>query len=74
MIIPKRLGEEMQYAQAISCTEDKIVQELTRRILEAMYEPTFIDTSYGFRPGHSCHDALRQLNQERMTQPVPVDC
>ena len=54
----------------ISCTEDKIVQELTRRILEAMYEPTFIETSYGFRPGRSCHDALRQLNQELMTQPV----
>ena len=28
----------------ISCTEDKIVQELTRRILEAIYEPTFIET------------------------------
>jgi RNA-directed DNA polymerase len=54
----------------ISCTEDKIVQELTRRILEAIYEPTFIETSYGFRPGRSCHDALRQLNQELMTQPV----
>jgi len=54
----------------ISCTEDKIVQELVRRILEAIYEPVFIDTSYGFRPGRSCHDALRQLNQELMTQPV----
>jgi RNA-directed DNA polymerase len=54
----------------ISCTEDKIVQELARRILDAIYEPTFIETSYGFRPGRSCHDALRQLNQEMMTQPV----
>ena len=54
----------------ISCTEDKIVQELTRRILEAIYEPTFLDTSYGFRPGRSCHDALRQLNQEVMTKAV----
>ena len=53
----------------ISCTEDKIVQELTRRILDAIYEPTFIETSYGFRPGRSCHDALRQLNQELMTRP-----
>src|SRR5262245_55445169 len=54
----------------ISCTEEKIVQELLRRILEAIYEPVFIDTSYGFRPGRSCHDALRQLNQALMTQPV----
>src|SRR5262249_1348967 len=54
----------------MSCTEEKIVQDLTRRILEAIYEPTFIETAYGFRPGRSCHDALRQLNQEMMTQPV----
>ncbi|WP_026100779.1 group II intron reverse transcriptase/maturase [Synechococcus sp. PCC 7336] len=54
----------------ISCFEDKIVQEMTRGILEGIYEPTFLDTSYGFRPGRSCHDALRQLNQEFMRQPV----
>jgi retron-type reverse transcriptase len=54
----------------ISCTEDKIVQELTRRILEAIYEPGFCETSYGFRPGRSCHDALRRLNRELMSAPV----
>ena len=54
----------------ISCLEDKIVQELARRILEAIYEPVFLETSYGFRPGRSCHDALRQLNLEVMTKPV----
>ena len=54
----------------ISCVEDKIVQELTRRILEAIYEPVFMDTSFGFRPQKSCHDALRQLNQEVMSHPV----
>ncbi|ETW92415.1 MAG: hypothetical protein ETSY1_43710 [Candidatus Entotheonella factor] len=54
----------------ISCLEDKIVQEMARRILEAIYEPVFIDTSYGFRPRRSCHDALRQLNHEVMSEPV----
>ncbi|WP_249370314.1 reverse transcriptase domain-containing protein [Acaryochloris marina] len=54
----------------ICCIEDKIVQEMTRRILEAIYEPVFIDTSYGFRPKRSCHDALRQLNYEVMNKPV----
>ena len=29
----------------ISCTEDKIVQEMTRRLLDAIYEPVFLDTS-----------------------------
>ena len=54
----------------ISCLEDKIVQEMTRQILEAIYEPVFIETSYGFRPKRRCHDALRQLNSEVMTKPV----
>jgi RNA-directed DNA polymerase len=54
----------------ISCIEDKIVQEMTRRILAAIDEPVFMPSSYGFRPGKSCHDALRQLNQEVMNQPV----
>ena len=54
----------------ISCTADKIVQEMTRRILESIYEPVFIETSYGFRPKRRCHDALRPLNTEVMTKPV----
>ncbi len=54
----------------INCLEDKIVQEMARRILEAIYEPVFIETSYGFRPGRGCHDALRQLNHEVMSESV----
>ena len=66
--IPKEDGSMRPLG--ISCTEDKIVQEMTRRILEAIYEPVFINTSYGFRPKRSCHDALRQLNREVMGRPV----
>lgn len=66
--IPKEDGSTRPLG--ISCIEDKIVQEMTRRILEAIYEPTFLDTSYGFRAGRSCHDALRQLNWEMMRRPV----
>jgi hypothetical protein len=43
---------------------------MVRRLLEAIYEPVFIDTSYGFRPRRSCHDALRRLNHEVMSEPV----
>ncbi|MEO0943156.1 MAG: reverse transcriptase domain-containing protein [Cyanobacteria bacterium J06642_12] len=68
MEIPKEDGSMRPLG--ISCTEDKIVQELTRRILEAIYEPEFIETSYGFRPKRSCHDALRQLNREVMMNSV----
>jgi group II intron reverse transcriptase/maturase len=66
--IPKEDGSMRPLG--ICCTEDKIVQELTRQILEAIYEPVFIETSYGFRPQRSCHDALRQLNKEVMSRPV----
>jgi hypothetical protein len=45
-------------------------QEMAHRVLEAIYEPVFVDTSYGFRPGRSGHDALRQLNHEVMREPV----
>jgi hypothetical protein len=54
----------------ISRIEDKIVQELTRRILEAIDEPGFCETSYGFRPGQSCIAALPRLNREMMSAPV----
>jgi RNA-directed DNA polymerase len=66
--IPKEDGSTRPLG--ISCIEDKIVQEMTRRILEAIYEPLFIDTSYGFRPRRSCHDALRQVNHEVMNETV----
>jgi group II intron reverse transcriptase/maturase len=40
---------------------DKLVQEVIRMYLEAIYEPTFSDRSHGFRPHRSCHSALRQI-------------
>jgi RNA-directed DNA polymerase len=65
--IPKEDGTTRPLG--ISCTEDKIVQELTRR-LEAIDAPGFCETSDGFRPGRSGHDALRRLNREVMSAPV----
>lgn len=39
---------------------DKLLQEVVRRFLEAIYEPQFNDCSHGFRPKRSCHTALKQ--------------
>ena len=66
--IPKEDGRTRPLG--ISCLEDKIVQEMARRTLETIYEPLFIETSYGFRPKRSCHDALRQVNHEIMSERV----
>jgi group II intron reverse transcriptase/maturase len=43
--------------------EDKLVQKMMQRILESIYEPLFLDCSYGFRPERGCHDAIRALSQ-----------
>ena len=51
---------------AISCIEDKIVQEATRRILERIFEPHFLDCSHGFRPNENCHKAPVDLDKKLM--------
>ncbi len=45
---------------------DKLVQEVIRMILEAIYEDSFENCSHGFRPDRSCHTALDQI-QTRFT-------
>ena len=45
---------------------DKLVQEVIRMILEAIYEGSFENCSHGFRPDRSCHTALDQI-QTRFT-------
>lgn len=62
--IPKKNGKERPLG--IPSFEDKLVQEVIRMILEAIYEEHFEYTSHGFRPHWSCHTALTQV-QEKFT-------
>ena len=55
--IPKASGDTRELT--IASTRDKIVQEAIRMILEAVFEPTFSNSSHGFRPGRGCHTALK---------------
>jgi group II intron reverse transcriptase/maturase len=61
--IPKPNGKMRKLG--IPCVRDKIVQEVMRMILEAIYDspydPYFSDASHGFRPNHSCHTALQEI-------------
>lgn len=59
VLIPKPQGGTRPLA--IGCIEDKIVQTLVARILEAVYEPIFHRHSYGFRRKKSAHQALGRL-------------
>ncbi len=43
---------------------DKLVQEALRMVLQAVYEPVFLNCSHGFRPNRSCHTALTELKKE----------
>lgn len=43
---------------------DKLVQDVIRMVLQAIYEPVFSDYSHGFRPSRSCHMALTQIKHE----------
>lgn len=66
--IPKSNGDKRPLG--IPAVEDKIVQMAIKKILEAIFEQDFIDTSYGFRPNRSCHDALKKIDNIIMTGPV----
>ncbi|MCD9553457.1 group II intron reverse transcriptase/maturase [Photobacterium carnosum] len=46
---------------SIICLKDKIVQQAVCKILESIYEPSFMGFSYGFRPERNQHQALDAL-------------
>jgi RNA-directed DNA polymerase len=50
--------------------EDKIVQRAVAMLLEAIYEQDFSDSSYGFRPGRSPHQALHDLRTHCMEEGI----
>ena len=54
----------------IPAYEDRLVQGVMANALNEVYEPRFLDCSYGFRPGRSAHDVVRYINQTIMIQKV----
>jgi group II intron reverse transcriptase/maturase len=61
VLIPKEGKPGARRPLGISNLEDKIVQMMMQKVLESIYEPNFLECSYGFRPGRGCHDAIKAL-------------
>jgi len=72
--IPKGKGKFRSLG--IPAMEDKIAAKAVQLLLEQIYEQDFSSSSYGFRPGRSCHDALRDLRQGLLRMGVShvIDC
>jgi len=61
--IPKGDGTGRVRGLGIPTVEDRLLQAAVARILNAVYEPLFLDCSYGYRPKRSAHEAVHQVWQ-----------
>lgn len=68
--IPKEGKKGATRPLGISNFEDKLVQKMMQKILEGIYEPLLHPNSYGFRPGRSCHNAIKELHAHLSTKEV----
>lgn len=68
--IPKGDGSGRVRPLGIPTVEDRLLQAAVARLLTAVYEPLFLECSYGYRPKRSAHDALRQLRQHLIVHNV----
>ncbi len=66
--IPKDDGKKRPLG--ISAIENKIVEKGVSMILQSIYEQDFSDNSFGFRPKRNCHQALKELNDQIMSNPI----
>ena len=67
--IPK-VGSDKLRPLGIPAYEDKLVQGSMAEILNEIYEPIFLDNSYGFRPNRGCHMAIEELDRIIMNKRV----
>jgi RNA-directed DNA polymerase len=60
--IPK-LGSKEMRPLGVPPVENRVVEMALRNVLEPIFEHTFAEDSYGFRPGRGAKDALRRVDE-----------
>ena len=68
--IPKAGKKDEKRGLGIPTVEDKLVQLMLKKLLEAIFETDFLNFSHGFRPNRGCITAIKQLDEEVMTKPI----
>lgn len=53
----------MQFSTTVPTVKDRIVQTAVLLVLEPIFEADFLDSSFGYRPGKSAHQAIDQIAQ-----------
>lgn len=75
VVIPKPGGGERNLG--IPAVRDRIVQQALLNILQPIFDPDFHPSSYGYRPGRSCQDAVAKatmfLRQYKLEYVVDMD-
>jgi RNA-directed DNA polymerase len=56
-------GSKDKRPLGIPCVRDRVVQAALCLVIEPIFEKEFVDSSYGFRPGRGCKDALREVER-----------
>jgi RNA-directed DNA polymerase len=73
--IPKPDGKGTRML-GIPVVLDRMIQQAIQQVLTPIYDPTFSESSHGFRPGRSAHDAIRKAQEyvnEGYTWVVDID-
>lgn len=73
--IPKGNGEFRSLG--IPTVLDRVIQQAIAQVLAPVYEPHFSESSHGFRPGRSAHDAIHEMHRKSLVKGKKchvVDC
>lgn len=73
----KKAGSHKKRSLGMPCFESKLVENALKEVLEQIYEPYFTESSYGYRPGRTHHQALdavgRCIQQRKISYVVDAD-